>query len=146
MTIEEYSNEAPNTMAASVRVDDGGLFGLDTIIERDTPLPVKKSQVFSVWERGLELRVYQGEHRYAEQNMLLGTVRIDGIQYGPAEVEVTFAVDVNGIFNITVHNKTMRKKTRTTIATSLALPKGDAQLEALFARSFNPAQLERLFL
>ena len=143
MTQEDNGSETLNIMAASVGMS-GFLGFMEKAIEANTPLLASNSRTLFVWKDGLDVQVYQGENTDASSNMMLGNVRIDGTPFGKSEIEMTFAVDVNGLLSITVHNKTMRKKHRVTITTSLALSKADVELEALFVRSFTSAHLDEL--
>ena len=82
----------------------GGVF--TKIIERNTTIPTKKSQIFSTAADGqtsVEVRVFQGEREFAKDNKLLGEFRMDGIPAAPRgvpQIEVTFDIDANGIVHV----------------------------------------------
>ena len=81
------------------------------IIERNTSLPVQKSQVFSTaanFQTSVEINVLQGEHPMASANRSLGHFRLSGIKRamaGVPQIEVTFAIDTNGIVHVTARDK-----------------------------------------
>ena len=88
------------------------LGGVSTkIIERNTTIPTKKSQVFSTAADGqtqVEVHVLQGERAMARDNTTLGTFILDGIAPAPRgvpQIEVTFDIDANGIVNVTATDK-----------------------------------------
>ena len=79
------------------------------LIHRNTTVPVHKSEVFSTLFPGqsaIQVKVYQGEHQVASQNVLLGDFMVEDVQPnrpdGLADVVVNFALDVNGILDVTV--------------------------------------------
>ncbi len=82
----------------------GGVF--TRIIDRNTTIPVKKSQVFSTAADGqtsVEIHVLQGEREMAQYNTTLGRFNLDGIMPAPRgvpQIEVTFDIDANGIVNV----------------------------------------------
>jgi len=92
---------APLTLGVEVK---GGL--LEPIIERNTPVPVKKAKVFTTAEDGqteVEVRVYQGERSLAAQNHMLGSFRLVGIPPSPRgipQIEVGFDIDTDGIVHV----------------------------------------------
>ncbi len=87
----------------------GGVF--NRIIDRNTTIPVKKSQVYSTAADGqtsVEIHVLQGERDMAAGNTTLGTLRLDGIAPAPRgvpQIEVTFDIDANGIVNVSAKDK-----------------------------------------
>jgi len=91
----------PLTLGVEVK---GGL--LEPIIERNTPIPVKKAKVFTTAEDNqteVEVRVYQGERKIASQNHMLGSFRLVGIMPSPRnipQIEVSFDIDTDGIVNV----------------------------------------------
>ena len=91
----------PLTLGVEVK---GGL--LEPIIERNTPIPVKKAKVFTTAEDNqteVEVRVYQGERKIATQNHMLGSFRLVGIMSAPRnipQIEVSFDIDTDGIVNV----------------------------------------------
>src|SRR3546814_13652924 len=81
------------------------------LIERNTPIPTKKSQVFSTAEdnqQAVTIRVFQGEREMAADNKLLGQFDLVGIPSAPRgvpQIEVTFDIDANGIVNVGAKDK-----------------------------------------
>lgn len=99
------------------------------IIERNTTIPVKKSQVFSTAESNqtaVDIHVVQGEREFAKDNKSLGSFKLDGIpaaQKGIPQIEVTFDIDANGIVNVSAKDKATGKEQRITITSSSGLAK-----------------------
>lgn len=94
------------------------------IIERNTAIPVSKSQVFSTAadnQPSVEIKVLQGERSMAADNVQLGTFTLDGIAPAPRgipQIEVTFNIDVNGILNVSAKDKGTGKEQKITIQSS----------------------------
>jgi len=92
----------------------GGVF--TRLIERNTTIPTKKSQVFSTAEDGqtaVTIKVYQGEREMAADNKHLGTFDLVGIPPAPRgmpQIEVTFDIDANGIVNVSARDKQTAKE------------------------------------
>lgn len=101
------------------------------LIERNTTIPVKKSEVFSTAEDNqlaVDVHVLQGERPMAEDNMSLGRFRLEGIPPAPRgipQVEVTFDIDANGIINVTAQDKATGKEQKVTITASTNLSKNE---------------------
>ena len=107
----------------------GGVF--TRIIDRNTTIPVKKSQVFSTAADGqtsVEIHVLQGEREMAAYNTTLGRFSLDGIVPAPRgipQIEVTFDIDANGIVNVTACDKGTGKEQHITITSSTNMSQDD---------------------
>ena len=107
----------------------GGVF--NRIIDRNTTIPVKKSQVYSTAADGqtsVEIHVLQGEREMAAGNTTLGRFHLDGIAPAPRgvpQIEVTFDIDANGIVNVTALDKGTGKEQHITITSSTNMSKED---------------------
>jgi len=105
----------------------GGVF--TKLINRNTTIPTKKSQVFSTAADGqtqVELKVHQGEREMARDNKLLGQFQLTGIPPAPRgvpQVEVTFDIDANGIVNVHARDKGTGKEQQIVIQSSGGLSK-----------------------
>ena len=104
------------------------LGGVSTpLIERNTTIPAKKSQVFSTAQDGqtsVEIHVVQGERQMAADNKTLGRFTLSGIAPAPRgipQIEVTFDIDANGIVNVTAKDKGTGKEANITITASTNL-------------------------
>ena len=100
----------------------GGVF--TRLIDRNTTIPTKKSQVFSTADdnqSAVTIRVLQGEREMAADNKLLGNFNLEGIPPAPRgvpQVEVTFDIDANGIVNVSARDKATSKEQKITIQAS----------------------------
>ncbi len=109
----------------------GGVF--TKIIDRNTTIPVKKSQVFSTAADGqpsVEIHVLQGEREMASDNTTLGRFSLDGIAPAPRgvpQIEVTFDIDANGIVNVSATDKGTGKEQHITIQSSSNMSKEDIE-------------------
>lgn len=107
----------------------GGVF--TRLIERNTTVPAKKSQVFSTAEdnqNAVTIRVFQGEREMAADNKLLGQFDLMGIPAAPRgmpQIEVTFDIDANGIVNVSAKDKGTGKEQRIQIQASGGLSEAD---------------------
>merc|ERR1712111_276436 len=105
----------------------GGVF--TKLINRNTTIPTKKSQVFSTAADGqtqVELKVHQGEREMAKDNKLLGQFQLTGIPPAPRgvpQIEVTFDIDANGIVNVHARDKGTGKEQQIVIQSSGGLSK-----------------------
>jgi molecular chaperone DnaK len=97
------------------------------MIERNTTIPTKKSQVFSTAadnQPAVDIVVLQGERSMSQDNKTLGTFKLDGIRPAPRgtpQVEVTFDIDANGILNVTAKDKDTGKDQKITISGSSSM-------------------------
>ncbi len=97
------------------------------MIERNTTIPVKRSQVFSTAvesQPAVDIRICQGERPLFADNKLLGNFRLDGIEPAPRgmpQIEVTFDIDVNGILHVTATDKKNNKEQKISIEGSSGL-------------------------
>ena len=109
----------------------GGVF--TRLIDRNTTIPTKKSQVFSTAEDGqtaVTIRVFQGEREMAADNKLLGQFDLVGLPAAPRgvpQVEVTFDIDANGIVNVSAKDKATGKEQQIRIQASGGLSDTDIQ-------------------
>ena len=109
----------------------GGVF--TRLIDRNTTIPTKKSQVFSTAEDGqtaVTIRVHQGEREMARDNKLLGQFDLIGIPPAPRgmpQIEVTFDIDANGIVNVSAKDKATGKEQNIRIQASGGLKDDDIE-------------------
>jgi molecular chaperone DnaK len=103
------------------------------LIERNTTIPVRKSEIFSTAEDGqtaVTIHVLQGERTMAADNMTLGRFNLEGIPPAPRgmpQIEVTFDIDANGILNVTAQDKATGKEQRIAITASTNLSKSEVE-------------------
>ena len=118
----------------------GGVF--NRIIDRNTTIPVKKSQVYSTAADGqtsVEIHVLQGEREMAAGNTTLGRFILDGIMPAPRgvpQIEVTFDIDAHGIVNVTAKDKGTGKEQHITITSSTNMSKEDIDKAVRDAEKF----------
>jgi molecular chaperone DnaK len=109
----------------------GGVF--TRLIDRNTTIPTRKSQVFSTAEDGqnaVTIQVYQGEREMAADNKLLGRFNLEGLPPAPRgvpQIEVTFDIDANGIVNVSAKDKGTGKEQQIRIQASGGLSEADIQ-------------------
>ncbi|OGB97088.1 molecular chaperone DnaK [candidate division TM6 bacterium RIFCSPHIGHO2_12_FULL_36_22] len=103
------------------------------LIERNTTIPAKKSQVFSTAENNqtsVDIRVFQGEREFSKDNKLLGQFRLDGIPAAPRgvpQIEVSFDIDANGIVHVSAQDKGTGKEQKITITSGGGLSKEEIE-------------------
>ncbi|MBQ8818347.1 MAG: molecular chaperone DnaK [Clostridia bacterium] len=118
----------------------GGVF--NKIIERNTTIPVKKSQVYSTAADGqtsVQIHVLQGEREMAAYNTTLGQFILDGIPAAPRgvpQIEVTFDIDANGIVNVSAKDLGTGKEQHVTIQSSTNMSKEDIEKAVKDAEKF----------
>ncbi len=118
----------------------GGVF--NKIIERNTTIPVKKSQVYSTAADGqtsVQIHVLQGEREMAAYNTTLGQFILDGIPAAPRgvpQIEVTFDIDANGIVNVSAKDLGTGKEQHVTIQSSTNMSKEDSEKAVKDAERF----------
>ncbi len=109
----------------------GGVF--TRLIERNTTIPTRKSQVFSTADdnqSAVTIRVYQGEREMAADNKILGQFNLEGIPPAPRgmpQIEVTFDIDANGIVHVSAKDKATAKEQKITIQASGGLNDDDIE-------------------
>ncbi len=118
----------------------GGVF--NKIIERNTTIPTKKSQIYSTAANGqtsVEIHVLQGERDMAAGNITLGRFVLDGIPAAPRgvpQIEVTFDIDANGIVNVTATDKGTGREQHITITSSTNMSQEDIDRAVKDAEKF----------
>lgn len=108
--------------------------GINTkVIDRNTTIPTKKSQIFSTAADGqtsVEVHVLQGEREFARDNKTLGVFHLDGIPAAPRgvpQIEVTFDIDANGIVHVSAKDLGTGKETAITITSNTNMSKDDIE-------------------
>jgi len=124
---------------------------MTTLIERNTTIPVKKTETFSTADdsqTSVDVHVLQGERPMAADNMSLGRFRLEGIPPAPRgipQIDVTFDIDANGIIHVMAKDKASGKEQSVTITASTNLDKSDVERmveEASKNRSADDARKE----
>lgn len=112
------------------------------MIERNTTIPTKKSQVYSTAADGqtsVEIHILQGEREFAKDNKTLGLFRLDGIPAAPRgvpQIEVTFDIDANGIVHVSAKDLGTGKEQKITITASTNMSKEDIDTAVKDAEQF----------
>ena len=123
----------------------GGVF--TRLIDRNTTIPTKKSQIFSTAENNqsaVTIRVYQGEREFAQHNKLLGNFDLVGIDPAPRgvpQIEVTFDIDSNGIVNVGAKDQKTGKEQTITIKSSGGL--SDDEIAAMVKDAEDNAEADK---
>ncbi len=119
------------------------------LIERNTTIPTKKSQIFSTAadnQTSVEINVLQGEREMAQYNKSLGRFHLDGIapaRRGVPQIEVTFDIDANGIVNVSAKDMGTGKEQKITITASSNLSKDDIEKAVKEAEQFAAEDAKR---
>ena len=119
------------------------------IIDRNTTIPTKKSQIFSTAADGqtsVEVNVLQGEREFAHDNKQLGLFKLDGIAPAPRgipQIEVTFDIDANGIVNVSAKDLGTGKQQKITISSSSNMSKDDIDKAVKEASKFEAEDKKR---
>jgi molecular chaperone DnaK len=112
------------------------------LIERNTTIPVRKSEIFSTAEDGqtaVTIHVLQGERTMAADNMTLGRFNLEGIPpalRGMPQIEVTFDIDANGILNVTAQDKATGKEQKIAITATTNLSKDEVARKVQDAKRY----------
>ncbi len=124
--------------------------GINTkIIERNTTIPTKKSQIFSTAvdnQPSVEIHVLQGEREFAKDNKTLGVFSLDGImpaRRGVPQIEVTFDIDANGIVHVSAQDKGTGKEQSISITASSNMSKEDIEKAVRDAEQFAQEDKQR---
>ncbi len=119
------------------------------LIERNTTIPVKKSQIFTTAadnQTSVEVHVLQGEREMAQYNKTLGRFHLDGIapaRRGVPQIEVTFDIDANGIVNVSAKDLGTGKEQHITITSSTNMSKDDIDKAVREAEQFAAEDAKR---
>jgi molecular chaperone DnaK len=119
------------------------------LIERNTTIPVKKTEVFSTAEdnqTAVDIHILQGERPMAGDNISLGRFRLEGIppaQRGLPQIEVTFDIDANGILNVTARDRATGKEQKVTITASTNLSKDEIERKVRESREHEAEDRQR---
>ncbi len=124
--------------------------GINTkIIDRNTTIPVKKSQIFSTAadnQPSVEVHVLQGEREFAKDNKTLGVFHLDGIlpaRRGVPQIEVTFDIDANGIVHVSAKDLGTNKEQSISITSSTNMSKEDIEKAVQEAEQFAQEDKQR---
>ena len=119
------------------------------LIERNTTIPTKKSQVFSTAadnQEAVDINVVQGERQFAKDNKSLGRFRLDGIlpaKRGVPQIEVTFDIDANGIVNVSAKDLGTGKEQHITITSGTNMSESDIEKAVREAQEFEAQDKKR---
>ena len=119
------------------------------MIERNTTIPVQKSQIFSTYsdnQPSVDINILQGEREFAKDNKSIGTFRLDGIAPAPRgipQIEVTFDIDANGIVNVSAKDLGTGKEQHISITASSNMSKEDIDKAVKEAEAFAAEDAKR---
>ena len=119
------------------------------LIERNTTIPTKKSQVFSTAadnQTAVDINVLQGERQFAKDNKSLGQFRLDGIppaRRGVPQIEVTFDIDANGIVNVSAKDKGTGKEQHITITAGSSMSDDEIERAVKEAQEYEAQDKKR---
>ena len=119
------------------------------MIERNSTIPTKKSQIFSTYadnQEAVDINVLQGEREFAKDNKLLGTFRLDGIAPAPRgipQIEVTFDIDKDGIVHVSAKDKGTGREQNISITASTNMSKDDIDKAVKEAEQYAEADKKR---
>lgn len=131
--------EAPDSMLLDVTPLDlrigvaGGL--AEPVIERNTPVPIEQTRTFTTFQdqqESVQIRIYQGDHRQADKNAMLGQFEFSGFNKGlrsDVKIDVTFEINADGIVNVTASDQATGQKASTQITLSSGL--AEEQIERI---------------
>lgn len=128
-------------------ITKGGLF--TTLIEKNTTVPTQKSHIFTTVQdnqKAVKIKVFQGESRKALENEMLGEFILDGIAAAPAgkpEIEVAFAIDSDGIVNVSARDLQTGKSQSITVTATSGLSKEEIKQVAEDYRDFEIKEREK---
>ena len=131
--------EAPDSMLLDVTPLDlrigvaGGL--AEPVIERNTPVPIEQTRTFTTFQdhqESVQIRIYQGDHRQADENAMLGQFEFSGFNKGlrsDVKIDVTFEINADGIVNVTASDQATGQEASTQITLSSGL--AEEQIERI---------------
>lgn len=119
------------------------------LIRRNTTIPAKYSQIFTTagnFQKSVDIKILQGERRFAKDNKLLGEFRLDGIKKalaGVPQIEVTFEIDANGIVTVSAKDLGTGKAQQITITSSSNMSEEEIEQAIRDAKEYEAADGER---